>query len=127
MIKGYGCDIVNIQRFLHWIDNSKLLKKYFAEEERRRLSTCGDVVKSSRRNLEILASHFAAKESFIKAVSMPLPLRDIIIQKTAVGMPIIKTKGKAMTRVIQMGVTSIFLSLSHEKEYAFASVLLEGL
>lgn len=75
-----------------------------------------------------LAARFAAKEACIKALP---PVGSVVIAdvETAIlpdGKPYIKAKGKLAEAFEKAGVARAHLSLSHEKEYAVAMVILEG-
>ncbi|RMG01008.1 MAG: holo-ACP synthase, partial [Nitrospirae bacterium] len=77
-----------------------------------------------------LAGRFAAKESFIKALSTESPLRltDIeVVRESRSGRPGIKLHGEAkrlFNRTVPGGF--IHLSISHEREYAVSIVVIEN-
>ena len=123
MIKGIGVDIVSIERIEHWLDNSKLLERYFNTEE---LSLA-----SSRKNTaaQTLAARFAAKEALGKALGTGLKhitLKDIIVINDDNGKPEIKLIGTAREALEKSGAGKVHISLSHESENAIAMIVLEA-
>ena len=123
MITGIGIDIVRINRIEHWLDNQRLLERYFNSEE---LSLA-----ASRKNsaAQTLAARFAAKEAFGKALGTGLThltLKDIIICNDDNGKPEIKLTGTAMEAFEKSGAAKAHISLSHESENAIAMIVLEA-
>jgi len=122
MIVGIGVDIVQVKRMDPWLEKIKLLEKYFNNDE----LTC--VLKKKKAAAQSLAARFAAKEAFGKALGTGLKdisLKDILITNDENGKPdiiLIETAKKAFEK---SGAQNIFISLSHEKEYAAAMVVLE--
>ena len=99
-----GIDIVEIKRFEKFIENKEFLEKVFHPSE----------LKDS--SLEHLAGIFAAKEAFFKALKVfPNWLAVEVINKKS-GEPKINTNIS--------GIADIDLSISHEKSYAIANVVL---
>ena len=76
-----------------------------------------------------LSVRFAAKEAFIKALShdQHIPLIDIEVRNQDNGRPVLKLHGKTGEFFRQKEIQAIHLSLSHEKDYGVASVVIEGL
>ena len=76
-----------------------------------------------------LAANFAAKEAFSKALGTGLSgfsLKDIYIVNDDKGKPTLIAENKAAEIVKEkFGECSIHVSLSHEKEYAIAFVIIE--
>lgn len=121
MIFGIGTDITEVKRFQKWIDNPSLIERFFSKEE----------IKSAPENrlLEYYASRFACKEAFVKALGTGFSnfsLKEISIIKDELGKPFIKTEGNAEKLVKdRCGNCVIHVSISHEKEYAVAFVVIE--
>ena len=63
-----GCDIVNIDRIK---DPYKIARRILSEQEYEQFSNY-----SSNRQKEFLAGRFAAREAIIKALPIPLKLKD---------------------------------------------------
>ena len=76
-----------------------------------------------------LASRFAAKEAVMKALGTGIrgiPWRSIEVTRKRGGPPEIMLHGPAKERAERMGITRIALSLSHSKQFAAASVVMEA-
>ncbi len=121
MIEGIGIDIVEIDRIRDAVKRwgHKFLEKIFNYSE---ISYC-----YKRKNVfQCLAGRFAAKEAFIKALSdleaggrAPI-LKDIVILNHLSGKPYITVRGYVPEQYV------ISLTLSHERHYAVAMVILES-
>lgn len=118
-----GIDIVGVKRIQQIAEKQKLafLKRVFTPEE---IKYCG----VRRMKYEHYAARFAAKEAFIKAVSeisaIALPLNEIEVSRHATGKPFIKLSA-ALRKKLPLPQTAVIeLSLSHERDYAVASVLI---
>jgi len=123
MIAGIGIDIVRINRIERWLDDARLLERYFDSEE---LSLA-----SSRKNTasQTIAARFAGKEAFGKALGTGLSgiiLKDIVIVNDDKGKPEIKLKGTALEAFKKSGAQKVHISLSHESENAVAMIILEA-
>ncbi|MBR1913158.1 MAG: holo-ACP synthase [Treponema sp.] len=125
MIYGIGCDIVKVSRFAKWVANSSLINRFFNKNEILTADSC-----SIQRKCEYYAVRFAAKESFSKALGTGLKgfeLTDIYIEKDADGKPSLRITGNAAVELEKnCGKDArVHVSLSHEKEYAVAYVIIE--
>ena len=123
MIIGIGIDIVKTRRIGHWLEDRKLLEKYFNDDEL--------ALASSRHAnaAQTLAARFAAKEAFGKALGTGLSnitLKDIIVYNDENGKPELKLTGTARDAFEKSGAAKIHISLSHEKDNAVAAVILEA-
>lgn len=122
MIFGIGTDITKVSRFEKWIKDSGYIERFFADEER-----CSG--KSEQAMMEHYAARFAAKEAFSKAIGTGLvgfDLKEVFIQKNQNGKPELIVRGKAENLLKSMcNNPVIHVSLSHEKEYALAYVVIE--
>ncbi|MDR2901193.1 MAG: holo-ACP synthase [Treponema sp.] len=122
MIVGIGVDIVQVKRFERWLQNPKLLERFFHPEE---LQT---VLQKKSGACVSLASRFAAKEAFAKALGTGLRdivLKDIMIENTPSGQPIMRLLGTALQALKKSGADKIHVSLSHETDNAIAMIVLE--
>jgi len=76
-----------------------------------------------------LAKRFAAKEAFAKAIGTGIAegviLPDIEIKNDDLGKPYLVLHGKSQVKLDLIGATRIHLSISDEKHYAIAQVLIE--
>ena len=123
MIIGIGIDIVQIERMERWLENSKLLEKYFHSDEIALARARG------KGAAKTIAARFAAKEAFAKALGTgfsEIALKDIIVVNRENGKPEIKPEGTALKALDKSGADRIHISLSHEKKNAIAMVVLEG-
>lgn len=131
MILGIGTDIVHVQRLRKWSDFSyDQLRRLFSKEE---LEDYGGQLPS-------LAARFAAKEAFFKALSATFVKlgctnkefsflflsRHVSVVKSRWDVPALQIDWAAIEEKIEQKVpeVKVELSISHEKEYAVAFVLL---
>lgn len=125
MIFGIGTDISKVSRFEKWIKNEKIINRFFNSNE---------IVEFDEKKLNCLceyyAARFAAKEAFSKALGtgfVGLELSDFGIVKNKQGKPYF-TFGEKTKSVLEKIVGleyKVHVSLSHEKEYATAFVVIE--
>lgn len=123
MIRGIGVDVVAVARLRRWLDDERLLKRYFAGKER-------DAIYQRRDGAALsLAARFAAKEAFAKALGTGFRgfgLRDVWVVNDALGKPELHVSGNAAQALARIGGTRLWLSLTHEQEHAIAMVVIEG-
>lgn len=122
MIVGCGVDIVENRRFERWIEKPEMVSRFFGADELSGLDLKKD------KALESLAVRFAAKEAFGKALGIGLKfeLSDVQVKKNPAGKPDLVLSGTALKVFEENGGKKIHLSLSHEKEYSVAMVVVEG-
>lgn len=115
MILGIGCDIVNINRIKTVFSSMEKKKRIFSDAE---ISLCCD-------NYEKLAGRFAVKEAVIKAMDYKkIPLKKIETVNTPTGKPILSQSClEEIYRIFPK--VRINISISHEREYAIAYVVME--
>lgn len=122
MIFGIGTDITECARFERWIADPQMIRRFFNEKEMMAAGTL-----SAR--CQHYAVRFAAKEAFSKAVGTGITgfeLKDIYVEKDASGKPYLKVTGSAAVMLEKRcGACTVHVSLSHEKEYALAFVVIE--
>ncbi len=124
MVVGTGIDIVNIDRIervmTRWGD--LFLSRVFTEKE---------IVWCQRRNrpAECFATRFAAKEAFLKAIGWGLrngiQWTDIEVENDPMGKPLLSLHRKAKEALKTLRIEKALLTLSHDRPYAVAHVLLE--
>ena len=124
MIFGIGCDIVYVTRLQKWIKNPDIIRRFFHPKE----IACESM--SDQRLCEYYAVRFAAKEAFSKALGTGLrgfELNDIHVENNENGKPelFLENKAKSITDSLCGKNARVHLSLSHEKEYALAYVVIE--
>jgi holo-[acyl-carrier protein] synthase len=123
MIYGIGIDIIRINRMEEVVKKwgNRFLDKVFTANE---LEYC---YKKYSPYLS-LAVRFAAKEAFIKAMGSgsSLSLRDIEVINTRSGKPTINVNKKLEDLFDNHRIMNAHLSLSHERDYGVACVILES-
>lgn len=123
-ISGLGNDLVRIGRFRAFLQDGKaaLLERLFTEEERQ-------YCLSKKDPAPHLAARFAAKEAFLKALGTGLRhgigWHDMAVVREASGKPGLILRGEAARRFDGDGHARLMLSLSHDGDYAMATVVLE--
>jgi holo-[acyl-carrier protein] synthase len=122
-IIGVGLDLVKIARVeaiaRRWQD--RFLQRVYTEDERRACFGRAWPYAS-------LAGRFAAKEAMLKALgtgwSAGVSWQDIQVLNEVGGRPVATVQGRTGVLVRQAGVTRIYVSLSHDGDYAIAEVIL---
>jgi holo-[acyl-carrier protein] synthase len=122
VIGGIGTDITEVKRFEKWVKNPQMLERFFNEKE---MSTA----KSDSAKCQHYAVRFAAKEAFSKALGTGITgfnLKEVYITNNSEGAPLLNIEGAALSLMKErLGECKAYVSLSHEKEYALAFVVLE--
>jgi holo-[acyl-carrier protein] synthase len=125
MIIGTGLDIVNIDRMervmTRW--GNLFLHRVFTEKE---IGGC----QKRMHPPECFAMRFAAKEAFLKAIGWGLrngiQWIDLEVENDPLGKPFLSFHRKAREVLETLRCEKSFLTLSHERPYAVAHVILEG-
>ena len=124
MIYGIGVDLVNIKRIERAIQRwgYRFVGKVFTPDE-------AEICNSRPFPPSAFALRFAAKEAFSKAIGLGMwkgiMWKDIEVFAYKGGRPALRLYGTSHKIFREMGLTGIHLSLSDEKEYAVATVVLE--
>ncbi len=128
MVSGIGTDIIRIDRIAAALARhgdrfaSKILGPQEMEKYLRRKQ------KVEARGVRFLATRFAAKEAFSKAIGlgmrMPMTWRAVQFLNAPSGKPIVVTSGVLTEFMQQQGLTAQ-VSLTDEAEYAVAFVIVE--
>ena len=124
MIFGIGCDIADVSRFEKWVADSNMYGRFFNPNE-----FPSDSMRVQRK-CEHLASRFAAKEAFSKALGTGVrdfSLDEVWVRNTELGKPELVVEGKALEILEKIcgKDACVHVSLSHEKKYAVACVIIE--
>ncbi len=125
MIVGTGIDVVNIERVERLMNRwgDLFLSRVFTEEE---IVRCQNRARPS----ECFATRFAAKEAFLKAIGSGLRngihWTDIEVENDPLGRPSLSFHLKAKEAFESLRIQQALLTLSHDRCYAVAHVLLEG-
>ncbi|MGM0432574.1 MAG: holo-ACP synthase [Spirochaetota bacterium] len=123
MIIGIGVDIVSVQRMSSHCHDETFLRRFLHPGE------VEDIQASREDKAQLLASRFAVKEAFGKALGSglrDLSLSDIQLDHDTLGRPFVVLHGNAQKRFASVGAERIFVSLSHERQMAAAVVILES-
>lgn len=122
MIYGIGIDIVNIRRIKEASDRwgRRFFEKFLTDQE---ISYCH----KRRDPYPSLAVRFAAKEALIKALGSEISfsLKDAEVVNNDRGMPSLHVTGALAGFFRERSIKSSHLSLSHEREFGVACVVLE--
>ena len=121
MILGVGIDAVNIERLKKW--KPRMFERFFHPDELRTANDRG------RSGVASLASRFAAKEAFGKALGTGLQgfnLKEVAVLNDANGKPILHLMGRALDAFESAGGEHHHVTLTHEHDYAIAAVIIEG-
>ncbi len=125
-IIGIGTDMVSMARIRSIWDRFGFL---FA---RRILSKSElEFLQKSRNPVAFLAKRYAAKEAVAKALGtgfrpQGVLLTEIGVSNDALGRPYLSFSGNAQAEITRQAVKTSHLSLSDEREYALAFVILSG-
>ena len=124
-ILGIGVDIIENSRIKKSIKNNLFLKKVFSTSELLQ-------IKSIKDKTSFYAKRFAAKEAFAKSIGTGfrknLNFKDISIANDKFGKPyfIINQKiEKIVKKQFNTSSFNFFLSISDEKKYSIAYVILQ--
>ncbi len=122
MIYGIGRDIVRTERMQKAVER-------WGDRFLHRVFTVKEIAYAHERNDPSLSLsvRFAAKEALIKAIGarIPVSLTDIEVESSGNGRPFITVKGALAAFFKEEEIKCAHLSLSHEKDYGVACVVLE--
>ena len=121
-VLGLGTDIVEISRVASVIESSdRFAKRVLAESELA-------IYHKHSQPERYLAKRWAAKEAAAKAlgtgIGRGISFHHFITSNNDLGAPRLELVGKALDVANSMNVTSVLLSISDEKKYAMATVIL---
>ncbi len=122
-IVGHGIDAVSVirMRALLAAPDSHFESRVFSAAER-------DYCRKKKDPIPHFAARFAAKEAYGKALGLGLgasgDLGQIQVTQSEKGAPLLALEGRAQEIFLSQGGGNLFLSLSHDGDYAIASVIL---
>ena len=126
MILGTGFDLVAVFRFVRFMERrgERGLERLFTSAEL-------DYCLAHRVPAPFLAARFAAKEAFYKALGTGMATgaggwKDVEVVRLSSGRPLLMLHGKAASRIHDLQVRIIHLSLSHTTDTAGAFVVFEA-
>lgn len=118
MIAGVGTDIVEISRVAKACGRSSFWDRVYTVKEQELIG----------ENMSRAAGNFAVKEAIVKVFGTGFgkiqPIQ-IEVLRDAAGKPYANLYGAAKQQAEAMGIESIFVSISNEKEYALAFAVAE--
>lgn len=123
-LRGLGTDIVAVARIAALVERhgDRFLERCFRPGElavvRERMPAAAHAA---------LAARWAAKEAFIKALAgrgTGVVYRDIEVVRQPDGAPQLRLHGTAAAALAACGGGGVLVSLSHERDYAVATVVL---
>lgn len=123
MIRGLGVDLVSVKRMEEAVARygKRFLNRAFTPQE---IAYC------MRKKFPFphLAGRWAVKEALFKAMGIGwgqgLRWQEVELEADGDALPQVVLKGRTKERAEAMGVGQVWASLSHEKEFAVAAVLL---
>lgn len=122
-IAGIGIDLIMIERMRKAVERwgEPFLNRVFTKKEQSYSYSYG-------RPYTHLAGRFGAKEAFLKAIGtgwrMGIKWTDIEVIKDENGKPKINIYGILNDIILKKGIKEILVSISHERDYAIAEVIL---
>jgi holo-[acyl-carrier protein] synthase len=123
-IVGLGTDIVDIRRFDRHTPASPALA------ERILNATELTEYQAHRAPERFLAKRFALKEAAVKAlgtgVANGVSMQDVWVTHTELGQPLLQYNGRFAELATALGVTNAHVSISDERDYATATVILSS-
>ncbi len=126
MIFGIGTDIIEIERIKTSMERSgdKFAQRILSNNEYLK-------IKENKFPERFLAKRFAVKEAFAKALGTGirngLNMCDIELSHTELGKPLVNYVGdNTQVKNLLKSVTNMHVTISDEKHYAVAFVLLEN-
>nr|MEE4268483.1 holo-ACP synthase [Candidatus Krumholzibacteria bacterium] len=123
-ILGVGNDIVAIPRISDLLQDhgDRFLARCFTPREIAYIQSRGRGAAASA------AARWAAKEAFLKALGQDvsaIPYQDIEVVRQEHGQVTLELHGKARAALTAAGAVAWHVALSHEREFAAATVILE--
>ncbi len=121
MIAGVGIDLCEISRMEKLLSDGRFLTRFFSVEEREYIQNKGKTAAQS------MAGIFAAKEALSKTLGTGIAadLREISILHDANGAPYYSLSGDYARMAEERGISTFFLSITHEAGMAAAVCVAE--
>ncbi|MFZ5723984.1 MAG: holo-ACP synthase [Pseudomonadota bacterium] len=124
-ICGIGTDLVSVARIAEVLagHGDRFRARILTPEERREFP-------GTAPEARWLAKRWAAKEAAAKALGTGiggrLSFQDIVVGREASGRPVLEFRGAGLRLAQERGIVAAHLSLSDERDFALAFVVLEG-
>ncbi len=123
MIVGIGTDIIEIDRVSRAIKSEHFIERVYTVNEKKYCNSRGQQKAAS------YAVRFAGKEAFFKALGTGIicSMTCVEIVNDDLGCPHLNLTGQAAKLVKQMKIDKMHISLSHSRDYAVATCILENI
>ncbi len=124
MIYGVGIDLVDVARVKKLCQNKSFINRVFTDTEQSYASDD----KSENRIAEIYAGNFAVKEALSKALGTGIRgfnLVDIEVLRDDMGKPYVLAHHNLTKILLEKGIETIHVSISHTSTSATAVCVLE--
>jgi holo-[acyl-carrier protein] synthase len=122
MIIGIGTDIAEIARIAKSVENISFKERVFSKLE---IAYC----EAKANKAESFAARFAAKEAFFKAIGTGwrggMAFNEVEVVNDELGKPTLNIIGETAVIIREKNIRTIHVSLSHVKDVAMATVVLE--
>lgn len=122
MIVGLGIDVASVERMGRALERfgDRIWERVLTPAERRQLAARAD-------RAVALAGRFAAKEALAKALGGPRDVwwQSVEVARGPLGAPSLVLSGPAEAHARRLGVTSTWISITHDAGVAAAVVVLE--
>ena len=122
MILGIGTDIAEVHRIAKSIENNSFKEKVFSKAE---IEYC----ETKANKAESYTARFAAKEAFFKALGTGwrggMAFNEVEVWNDELGKPTLNILGTTAELIKEKNIRIIHISLSHIKDVAMATVVLE--
>ncbi|MCE3280441.1 MAG: acpS [Bacteroidetes bacterium] len=122
MIIGLGTDIAEVHRIAKSIENISFKERVFSKSE---IAYCDTKVNKE----ESYTARFAAKEAFFKALGTGwrggMSFNEVEVWNDELGKPTLNILGETAEIIKERNIKTIHVSLSHIKNVAMATVILE--
>jgi holo-[acyl-carrier protein] synthase len=124
MIYGVGIDLVMTSRI------EEALRRW-GERFREKVFTPGEIqyCLHKRNPAPSFSARFAAKEAFSKALGVGMRWgvhwKDVEVKRGPLGKPVLQLHGRAKELCRSENIQGIFLSLTHDRTFSSAMVVLE--
>ncbi len=123
MIIGIGTDIAEVTRIAKSIENISFKERVFSKNE---IAYC----ETKTNKAENYAARFAAKEAFFKSLGTGwrggMSFNEVEVINDELGKPTLNILGETAELIKEKNIKIIHVSLSHIKDVAMATVVLEG-
>ncbi|CAL1329456.1 holo-ACP synthase [Candidatus Providencia siddallii] len=125
-IIGLGIDLVKVSRI------ESIIQK-FKNEFAKRILTKNEFIQYQQQNnkAKFLAKRFAVKEAASKALGTGIQniitFNQFEIINNKIGKPLLKLNGKALKLANNLNATNFYVSITDERSYALAIVIIESI